>query len=149
MNHKKRLLPLLMCGTILSGAAVSSQALAQEAAPAAPAAPAEDIIRTIVVNGAQRLEPTTVLSYMKLRTGQPYTQESADQALKDLFGTELFKDVSIRNNQGAVIIEVVENPVINRILLEGNKRIKEDKIYPEIRLAPRQIFTRSKVRADV
>ncbi|WP_447526647.1 outer membrane protein assembly factor BamA [Parasphingorhabdus sp. NYA22] len=138
-----------MCGTILSGAAVSSQALAQEAAQAAPAAPAEDIIRTIVVNGAQRLEPTTVLSYMKLRTGQPYTQESADQALKDLFGTELFKDVSIRNNQGAVIIEVVENPVINRILLEGNKRIKEDKIYPEIRLAPRQIFTRSKVRADV
>lgn len=138
-----------MCGTILSGAAVSSQAQAQEVAQAAPAAPADDIIRSIVVNGAQRLEPTTVLSYMKLRTGQPYTQESADQALKDLFETELFKDVSIRNNQGAVIIEVVENPVINRILLEGNKRIKEDKIYPEIRLAPRQIFTRSKVRADV
>ena len=34
-------------------------------------------------------------------------------------------------------------------MLEGNKRIKEDKIRPEIRLAPRQIFTRSKVRADV
>lgn len=138
-----------MCGTILGGVAVSSQAQAQEAAQAAPDAPAEDTIRSIVVNGAQRLEPTTVLSYMKLRVGQPYTQEAADQALKDLFETELFKDVSIRNNDGAVIIEVVENPVINRILLEGNKRIKEDKIYPEIRLAPRQIFTRSKVRADV
>ncbi len=149
MNHKKRLLPFLMCSTILGGTAVSSQALAQEAAQAAPVAPAEDTIRSIVVNGAQRLEPTTVLSYMKLRVGQTYTQEAADQALKDLFETELFKDVSIRNNEGAVIIEVVENPVINRILLEGNKRIKEDKIYPEIRLAPRQIFTRSKVRADV
>ena len=150
MNHKKRLLPLLMCGTILSGAAISSSAQAQDAEQAAPAAaPAADTIRTIVVEGAQRLEPTTVLSYMKLRVGQPYTQEAADQALKDLFETELFKDVSIRNNDGAVIIEVIENPVINRILLEGNKRIKEDKIYPEIRLAPRQIFTRSKVRADV
>ena len=155
MNHKKRLLPLLMCGTILGGTAVSSQAQAQDAAQAAPVAPAEDpvqaedTIQTIVVEGAQRLEPTTVMSYMKLRVGQPYTQEAADQALKDLFETELFKDVSIRNNQGAVIIEVVENPVINRILLEGNKRIKEDKIFPEIRLAPRQIFTRSKVRADV
>jgi len=161
VNHKKRLLPLLMCGTILGGTAVSSQAQAQDAAQAAPAAPvedpaqagdpvqAEDTIQTIVVEGAQRLEPTTVMSYMKLRVGQPYTQEAADQALKDLFETELFKDVSIRNNQGAVIIEVVENPVINRILLEGNKRIKEDKIFPEIRLAPRQIFTRSKVRADV
>ena len=149
MNHKKRLLPLLMCGTILGGLAVPIQAQAQEAAQAVPATSAEDTIGSIVVSGAQRLEPTTVLSYMKLRIGQPYTQESADQALKDLFETELFKDVSIRNNQGAVIIEVVENPVINRILLEGNKRIKEDKIYPEIRLAPRQIFTRSKVRADV
>ena len=153
VNHKKRLLPLLMCGTILGGTAISSQAQAQvqaqEAEQPAPAAPADDTIRTIVVEGAQRLEPTTVMSYMKLRVGQPYSQEAADQALKDLFETELFKDVSIRNNEGGVIIEVVENPVINRILLEGNKRIKEDKIYPEIRLAPRQIFTRSKVRADV
>jgi outer membrane protein insertion porin family len=44
---------------------------------------------------------------------------------------------------------VRENPVINRIVLEGNKRIKNDKILPEIKLAPRQIYTRSKVRADV
>ncbi|MEO9600440.1 outer membrane protein assembly factor BamA [Parasphingorhabdus sp.] len=138
-----------MCGTILGGIAVPLQAQEQEAAQAVPAAPADGTIRSIVVNGAQRLEPTTVLSYMQLRNGQAYTEEAADQALKDLFETELFKDVSIRNNQGAVVIDVVENPVINRILLEGNKRIKEDKIYPEIRLAPRQIFTRSKVRADV
>ncbi|MEH6789434.1 outer membrane protein assembly factor BamA [Parasphingorhabdus sp.] len=136
-----------MCGTILGGTAVSAQAQEQGEAQASPAA--QDTIRSIVVNGSQRLEPTTVLSYMKLRVGQTYTQEAADQALKDLFETELFKDVSIRNNNGAVVVEVVENPVINRILLEGNKRIKEDKIYPEIRLAPRQIFTRSKVRADV
>jgi outer membrane protein insertion porin family len=50
---------------------------------------------------------------------------------------------------GAIVIQVRENPVINRIVIEGNKRIKDDKIQPEIRLAPRQIFTRSKVRADV
>ena len=48
-----------------------------------------------------------------------------------------------------MVITVAENPVINRIVLEGNKRIKSDKITPEIKLAPRQIFTRSKVRADV
>lgn len=152
MKHKKRLLPILMCGTILTG--IAAPATAQEAA-ATPevtppeVAPVDNTIRSIVVNGSQRLEPSTVLSYMQLRIGQTYTQENADQALKDLFETELFKDVSIRNNGGAVVIDVVENPVINRILLEGNKRIKEDKIYPEIRLAPRQIFTRSKVRADV
>ncbi|PZQ20345.1 MAG: outer membrane protein assembly factor BamA, partial [Sphingopyxis macrogoltabida] len=46
-------------------------------------------------------------------------------------------------------IQVTENPVINRVILEGNKRLKEDKIRPEIKLSPRQIYTRSKVRADV
>src|SRR5690606_7232647 len=66
-----------------------------------------------------------------------------------LYATELFADVSIRNDNGNVTIQVQENPVINRIILEGNRRIKSDKILPEIRLGPRQIFTRSKVRADV
>ena len=50
---------------------------------------------------------------------------------------------------GNLVIQVRENPVINRIVLEGNRRIKDDKITPEIRLAPRQIFTRSRARADV
>jgi outer membrane protein insertion porin family len=108
-----------------------------------------ETIQSISVTGTQRLEADTVRSYIKLRNGQPWTQAGADQALKDLFATELFADVSIRNVGGDVTIEVKENPVINRIILEGNKRLKNDKIEPEIKLAPRQIYSRSKVRADV
>jgi outer membrane protein insertion porin family len=109
------------------------------------------IIRFMAVDGNQRLEDTTIVSYIKLRTGQPYTTAAADQALKDLYETELFSNVQIRFDEtnGTVTIEVQENPVVNRIVLEGNKRIKDDKILPEIKVAPRQIFTRSKVRADV
>ncbi|WP_254913002.1 outer membrane protein assembly factor BamA [Novosphingobium sp. B 225] len=144
----------LLGTTILAG--VPSLALAQTA-PAAPAAPAAepapapvgDTIQSITVTGAQRLEPDTIRSYIKMRIGQTYTQVVGDMALKDLFATELFSDVQVSNNQGAVTITVKENPVINRIILEGNKRLKEEKILPEIKLAPRQIFTRSKVRADV
>ncbi len=150
---------MLLGGTILSG--IAMPAIAQNQAPPPPAAapeaaaptlaapPQGDVIRTISVAGTQRLEPTTVLTYVKLRPGQVYTQEAADEALRDLYQTELFGDASIRNENGAVLIQVTENPVINRILVEGNKRIKDEKITPEIRLAPRQIYTRSKVRADV
>jgi outer membrane protein insertion porin family len=148
---------LLLGSTMLAGLPV--QVLAQQTAPAAaPAAapviapvapPAQEIIQSVTVVGNQRLEPDTVRSYVRLRYGQAYTQVAADQALKDLFATELFSDVQIRNEAGNVVIQVKENPVINRIILEGNKRLKEDKINPEIKLAPRQIFTRSKVRADV
>jgi outer membrane protein insertion porin family len=145
-----RLAAMLLGTTILAG--TSGAALAQTApAPTLAAEPlaAVETIQSITVVGAQRLEADTIRSYIKLRIGQPYTQAAADQALKDLFATELFSDVQIRNEGGAVTIEIKENPVINRIVLEGNKRLKEDKIVPEIKLAPRQIFTRSKVRADV
>ena len=114
-----------------------------------PATPGGDEIRTIAVSGAQRLEPETIVSYIRLRPGDIYTAEAADQALRDLAATELFADFSIRNEGGNIIVEVEENPIINRIILEGNDRIDDDKILPEINLAARQIFTRSKVRADV
>ncbi|MGZ3196464.1 MAG: outer membrane protein assembly factor BamA [Croceibacterium sp.] len=156
----------LLAGTMLAG--IPAAALAQNtAAPAAaqptPAAPPaatpvpapapapveNTVIRTISVVGAQRLEANTILSYIQLRPGQVYTAVAADQALKDLAATELFSDTRIENNNGDVVITVAENPVINRIILEGNKRLKDDKITKEIKLAPREIFTRSKVRADV
>ena len=111
--------------------------------------PVDNSIRSIDVIGAERLEAQTILSYIRLRVGQEYTSIAADDALKDLGATELFSNFSIRNNSGNVVIEVTENPVINRIILEGNRRLKNDKILPEIKLSPRQIFTRSKVRADV
>jgi len=122
---------------------------AATATPATPAVPEGEPIRTIAVAGAQRLEPETIVSYIQLRPGDPYTAAAADQALKDLAATELFADFSIRNDAGNVIITVEENPIINRIILEGNERIDDDEILPEINLAARQIFTRSKVRADV
>ena len=142
----------LCCGSILAGlpsAAVAQQQAVRPTSPPASPAPQGDVIRTISVVGAERLEPTTILSYIRLRVGQPYTAAAADEALKDLGATELFASSSIRNDNGNVVITVTENPVINRIVLEGNKRLKEDKILPEIKLSPRQIFTRSKVRADV
>ena len=133
---------------------VDQQSAAAEAepTPAASSTASEeqgDVIRTITVVGAERLEPQTIISYIQLRPGQVYTAARADQALIDLAATELFADFSIANNDGNVVITVEENPVINRILFEGNRRLDTEDIVSEINLAPRQIFTRSKVRADV
>jgi outer membrane protein insertion porin family len=138
--------------TMFGASALALATAALSASPAiaqTPVAAQGDQIRTINVVGTQRLEPDTVRSYIRMRVGQPWTQASADQTLKELYATELFADVSIRNNAGDVTIDIRENPVINRIILEGNKRIKNEKIEPEIKLAPRQIYSRSKVRADV
>lgn len=151
---------LLLGGTALAPVApLWAQATAPAPAPdaAAPAvvsppAAVPDVqgtVRSITVTGSERLEPETVRSYVSLKVGDRYDRAILDQALKELYGTELFADVTIRDDDGAITIAIRENPVINRIVLEGNKRLKDDKIRPEIKLAPRQIFTRSRTRADV
>jgi outer membrane protein insertion porin family len=163
-SNSRRLSSAFLVGTILGG--LAAPAFAQESQPTTsppaaqlPPAPPEPVpgalpgtgtIRSLSVVGNQRLEPETVISYMKLRVGEPYSRERLDEALSDLYATELFADVTIGGvDTGNIVINVRENPVINRIILEGNKRLKTDKINPEIRLAPRQIFTRTKARADV
>ena len=146
----------LLAGTMLSGVPALAQtapATPPAAPPATPVATTPAPVRTIKslrVEGSQRIEPETVLSYIKLRVGQPYTAETLDQALKDLAASDLFADYSISGvATGDIVLRVRENPIINRVIIEGNKRLKEDKIKKEIKLAPRQIFTRSAVRADV
>ena len=138
-------------GTPVDGAAAQPAPATTAPQTTTLAAPqAAGTIRSIAVRGSQRLEPATIISYSNLVPGQTYTAATLDQALKDLYATELFADVVITGAEtGAIVITVQENPVINRIVLEGNKRLKDDKIQPEIQLKPREIFTRSKARADV
>ncbi len=149
---------VLLAGTTwfaLATTAQAQQAPARAPTPAAqqpaPAGTAETrTIRSLRVEGTQRLEPDTVLSYTRLRIGQAYTTESLDQAIRDVLASELLADVAIEGvESGDIVLRVRENPVINRVILEGNKRLKDEKIVKEIKLAPRQMFTRTAVRADV
>jgi len=145
---KRRAGALFLVGTMLGG--WSAPVLAQGDPAVGAQQPAAGTVRSIAVRGNQRLEPETIRAYANLTPGQTYTAATLDQALKDLFATQLFADVTISGGDtGDLVITVRENPVINRIILEGNKRLKDDKIKPEIKLAPRQIFTRSAARADV
>ena len=106
-------------------------------------------VRAIIVKGTERLEPETVRSYVNLDVGDSYDRDRLDKALKEIYASELFADATILDDNGTLTITVKENPVINRVLIEGAKRVKEEKVREEVKLAPRQIFTRSKVRADV
>ncbi|TKD52171.1 outer membrane protein assembly factor BamA [Sphingomonas baiyangensis] len=149
---------MLLAGSMLAGVAHAQQAPAapqapQAQAPRAPIAPPAQparVIKSLRVVGSQRIEQDTVLSYTKLRVGEPYTNELIDAAIRDLYASDLIAEVQIEGVEtGDLIVRVRENPIINRVVLEGNRRLKNDKILPEIKLAPRQIFTRTAVRADV
>jgi outer membrane protein insertion porin family len=69
--------------------------------------------------------------------------------LKSLFATGLFADVTIRREADALIIRVVENPIINRVAFEGNQRIEDETLEAEVQLRPRVVYTRTRVQSDV
>ncbi|MDB5445969.1 MAG: outer membrane protein [Phenylobacterium sp.] len=122
-----------------------------EAAPAAPAPAVQSgVVRRIEVRGNERIEQSTVISYLPIQAGETVDSAKIDLALKTLFRTDLFSDVKIDyQNDGTLVVTVDENPIINRVLFEGNKGLKEDKLKDEVSVRPRGIFTRAKVQSDV
>ncbi|MBU0723697.1 MAG: outer membrane protein assembly factor BamA [Alphaproteobacteria bacterium] len=133
---------LIATGLVLS-AVVPSPALAQVQVPGG------GVIANVRVEGSQRIDPATVLSYLNVRAGDTFDPLALDQALKTLFATGLFADVSIRREASVLVVRVVENPIINRIAFEGNKRIDDEALQREVQLRPRVVYTRTKVQNDV
>ncbi|MEO0720801.1 MAG: POTRA domain-containing protein, partial [Pseudomonadota bacterium] len=116
---------------------------------AAQETPEGGVIRSILVEGNQRIEARTVQSYLLVEPGDSFDSERLDLSLKTLFGTGLFADVSLDRRGSDLVVRVVENPIINRVLFEGNRALDDDKLREEIQAAPRGIFTAARVQADV
>lgn len=108
-----------------------------------------DVIRAIEIRGAQRVDPGTVRSYMNLQEGDLFDSRRVDQSLKSLFATGLFADISLRREGSTLVVNVVENPIINRIAFEGQNEVTSETLQPEVTLRPRVIYTRAKVQEDV
>jgi outer membrane protein insertion porin family len=142
---------------LLGTTALSSPALAQ--APAAGATPSvttgvqassqTGVVGRIEIQGAERIEQSTILSYLPIAPGDTVDPAKIDLALKTLFRTDLFADVQIELRGSDLIVRVIENPIINQVVFEGNHALKEDKLRDEVQVRPRGVFTRSKVQADV
>ncbi len=107
------------------------------------------IVGRIEVRGNERIEQETVLSYLPVQVGDTVDQAKLDLALKTLTRTGLFADVRIDLRGDTLIVQVVENPIINQVIFEGNSSLKTDKLRDEVTVRPRGIFTKAKVEEDV
>ena len=103
----------------------------------------------IVVEGNRRVESETIRSYFRVGPGERLDAAKIDSALKALYATGLFQDVRITPSGGRIIVYVVENAVINRVVFEGNRKIKDEQLSAEIQSRPRGTLSRAIVQADV
>ena len=108
-----------------------------------------DIISDIKIEGNQRVELDTIYSYLKVSKGENFDIDKLNNSLKNLYSTGFFSDVNIMRDNSIVIIKVVENPIINRVVFEGNNEIDNDVLASEVSLKSRNLFTRTKIQEDV
>jgi outer membrane protein insertion porin family len=126
----------ILVGSGIAAVASSGAAFAQSA-------------NSIAVQGNRRVEADTVRSYFKAGPGGQLGPAQIDDGIKSLYATGLFSDVRIEHSGGRLVINVVENPVINRVAFEGNKKAKDDQLKAEVQSKPRGTLSRPTVQADV
>ena len=105
----------------------------------------EFVVRDIQVKGLQRISLGTVYNYLPVNVGERFSLDNVSPAIKALFKTGFFKDVSLEREGSTLIVNVVERPSIAKIIFEGNKDLsKEDltKALDKIGLSEGKIFDR-------
>ncbi len=106
-------------------------------------------IKNIEIIGNQRIDKETIFTYLNFSKNKIIREEDLNILFKDLFATNLFSEIVFKLEDNTLLIEVTENPIVNRIALEGNKYLKDDEIIPEIYLKPRDIFTKNKIKENL
>lgn len=135
---------------VLAAVLMATSAIALTEAPVSESnAQAVETIRQIRIEGNQRIEDRTIQSYLLVAPGDAFDPARIDLSLKTLFATGLFADASFDKAGPDLIVRVVENPIINRVLFEGNSALDDDKLREEVQAVPRGIFTAARVQADV
>ncbi|MDE1900088.1 MAG: outer membrane protein assembly factor BamA [Alphaproteobacteria bacterium] len=119
------------------------------AAAQAQAGAQSDVIQSIRVEGTERIEPETVISYLNLNKGDDATPDKINAALKSLYATGLFGNISLAMDNGTLVVHVAENPVLDRVTFEGNDAISKDDLEKEVQLKARMVYTLPRVQRDV
>ena len=107
------------------------------------------VVSQVEVQGNQRVDADTIRAYLSIQPGQNFSSADEDASLKALFETGLFADVSLDVRGSTLVVIVVENPVINEVAFEGNKKFKDEQLASTVQSQPRGVFTRAKVQGDV
>jgi outer membrane protein insertion porin family len=129
------LIAVAMPAALVAVTTVASPAAAQSAS-------------SIVVEGNRRVEAETIRTYFKSGPGGRLDSGSINDALRALYETGLFQDVRINQVGGRLVVTVVENPVISRVLFEGNKKVKDEQLSTEVQSKPRGSLSRPMVQSD-
>ncbi|TIS56705.1 MAG: outer membrane protein assembly factor BamA [Mesorhizobium sp.] len=107
------------------------------------------VVSRVEVSGNQRVDAETIRNYISIKPGKAFSSADIDSAVKALFGTGLFSDVQINQVGSTLVVKVSEYKVVNQVLFQGNKKLKDNALQVAIQLKPRATFSQQALDADV
>ena len=103
------------------------------------------LVENIKVNGLQRISAGTVYNYLPVNVGESFDSSKAGSAIRTLFKTGFFKDISLEKEGSTLVVNVVERPSIAKIIFDGNDDLSTDDLteaLQKIGLSEGKVFNR-------
>ncbi|WP_183899900.1 outer membrane protein assembly factor BamA [Rhizobium metallidurans] len=131
----------LSAGIVASGASatVFISASAAEAA----------VIQRVDVRGANRVGAEAVRSNLTIQPGKSFSNTDIDDSVKQLYDTGYFSDVKISVSGGTLVVTVEEAQLINQVVFNGNRKIKDDKLAAVVKTQSSGAYNETQIQADI
>ncbi|KAA0970493.1 outer membrane protein assembly factor BamA [Aureimonas fodinaquatilis] len=107
------------------------------------------VVNRVEVRGTSRVDAETVRNLSQISPGQNVTAADMDKVVTRLFATGLFSDVRVSQSGGTLIVQVDENQIVNEVIFQGNKKVKNEQLEAVVQTTPRAAYNASTAQADV
>ena len=87
-----------------------------------------EVIKEIKISGNDRVNSETIKIFSGVSIGDNLTTEDLNDILKQLYETNFFKDVNLKYENSILTVNVIENPIVQNLIIQGvkNKDLKKE-----------------------
>ncbi len=145
MKAGSKFLSAVSAVALTAGVVTSGAGMVLVSAGAAEAA----VVRSISVRGANRVGADAVKANLAIAPGRSFSNADIDESLRRLYATGFFSDVRINVSGGTLVVSVTENQLLNQVVFNGNRKIKDDKLAAVVRSRAQGPYSQSLIDADI
>jgi outer membrane protein insertion porin family len=102
----------------------------------------------VQIEGNERVDAATILNYAGIRRGDEVSAAALNDAYQRILNSGLFEKVELVPQGSTLVIKVQEYPIVNVISIEGNKRLKDEKLAELVKSQARRVYSPSQAEAD-
>lgn len=107
------------------------------------------VVHDIEVRGNKLVDSQMIRDRVNIKSGKDVGSGDIDAAVKRLFDLGLFYDVKINQNGNKLVVVVKEYEMVNEVLFQGNRALKEADLKRFTSLKPNTAFSPAKLSADI